>query len=286
VDIRGYISKGDAMRNKINNLLDYIYSSKSTILNNGLDRIYEVISIYINDLSLLKKYIKETNNNTHKNSQSLVTTSDTEMTDDKFNEVIRHIIWKILQKYRNKDLMKNIFDIINDRILKSIDEAVGILNGLKDFIDDYSTKYKNYPNDKLIRYKNEVDYFSILSYTIGNDIYNRVDTDLSRASTLLFDIDANIMDIYFLRRSLDKDYIKNILVYSGSNHTFMYINFLAKYYKFKITHVNYINFPPDSNPEDMYKIILKGDLMDMRELFFPLYQMQCINVAGYPKNFD
>jgi len=121
---------------------------------------------------------------------------------------------------------------------------------------------------------------------IHDDVYDKIHSELDKVGLLMFHMNKNLMDVYFLRRALDKDYVKNIVVYTGSDHTFMYMNFLTKYYGFRFTHLNYLNISPNDDPKKIYDIILKGDLMDMREILFPLFIEQCIDVSDYPKNFD
>ena len=42
---------------------------------------------------------------------------------------------------------------------------------------------------------------------------------------------------YFLRRFLDKDYIRNVITYCGRYHGLNYIYFLIKYFNFEITKI-------------------------------------------------
>ena len=56
------------------------------------------------------------------------------------------------------------------------------------------------------------------------------------------DINVTFMDVYFLRRFLDKKYITNTVTYTGINHSINYIYALVKYFDFKITHASYMKY--------------------------------------------
>ena len=78
----------------------------------------------------------------------------------------------------------------------------------------------------ILEYKIDINNQSYLIklFTLCNDLRDKI--------YLLY---GTITDIYFLRRFLDKDYIKNVLTYCGRNHALNYIYFLVKYFNFKIT---------------------------------------------------
>ena len=52
-----------------------------------------------------------------------------------------------------------------------------------------------------------------------------------------------ITDLYFLRRFLDKKYIKNGIIYTGSSHMIDLIYLLTKYFNYELTHTYYISKP-------------------------------------------
>jgi len=65
-----------------------------------------------------------------------------------------------------------------------------------------------------------------------------------------------MMDSYFLRRLLDKDYIKNSIVYTGNIHNTDYLHFLVKNYDYKIVEYGTIN---DISSNELEKLIKKTD---------------------------
>jgi hypothetical protein len=59
-----------------------------------------------------------------------------------------------------------------------------------------------------------------------------------------------ITDLYFLRRFLDKKYIKNCILYTGSFHMVNLIYLLVKYFNYELTHSYY-----QSNPLTTQEIV-------------------------------
>jgi len=61
---------------------------------------------------------------------------------------------------------------------------------------------------------------------------------------LEFNIINNILnDIYTIRRILDKDYIKNTIIYSNSNILINYLFSLVKLFNFNIVKISYSKYP-------------------------------------------
>ena len=94
-----------------------------------------------------------------------------------------------------------------------------------------------------------------------------------------------LMDLYFLRRFLDKDYITNAILYCCAFHTSDIIYILVNEFKFKITHST-------SDINNINKIITSKNKY---ELILPYgYQLliknktiiQCSDISLFPKNFS
>lgn len=91
------------------------------------------------------------------------------------------------------------------------------------------------------------------------------------------------MDIYFLRRFLDKDYITNAITYTGSAHSNTYINILVKDFGFKITHASYSKIPDIDELNNIVKRTINSN--DLGEYLYPPIQSQCSDVTHFPENF-
>ena len=119
----------------------------------------------------------------------------------------------IINKYNNEDLRTNINSFFTDLIIN----YAGEFSGKNFIVNSYIEYCKIYFNKKSLNvYINQL----IKSLRLFNDnvlkIYNLM------------------IDIYFLRKILDKDYIKNIITYCNRTHLVNYIYFLVKYCDFKI----------------------------------------------------
>jgi hypothetical protein len=99
------------------------------------------------------------------------------------------------------------------------------------------------------------------------------------------DVFVKIMDIYFIRRFLDKDYIQHGVVYTGISHSLTYIYILSNYFGFKITHYNYA--ASVKNLDELNKKIRTIKYpYDFQQLFYPKVLAQCVDLTTFPKNFE
>ena len=93
-----------------------------------------------------------------------------------------------------------------------------------------------------------------------------------------------LMDLYFLRRFLDKDYITNTILYCGGWHTMDIIYILVNEFKFKIIHsttdINNINKIITS--KNKYGTILYHGI---QTLIKDKTLIQCSDISEFPKNF-
>ena len=98
------------------------------------------------------------------------------------------------------------------------------------------------------------------------------------------DIFADLTDIYFMRRFLDKDYITNTIVYSGYVHSDNYIRILLTQFDFKITHVSYSSIMDLDALDAEIKKRIKTD-NNLTDLFNTINTVQCSDLTHFPKNF-
>ena len=115
----------------------------------------------------------------------------------------------------------------------------------------------------LIRYESEVD---------GREVLD----DLDDIGALMVDFYARLTDIFMLRRFLDKDYITNAIVYSGSSHSEHYIDVLVNRFGFKITHVA----DADQSLDEIENEVREGFAMDLFER-----RGQCSDLTHFPIHF-
>jgi len=207
-----------------------------------------------------------------------------EYSAEEFGETRNYLIDKLLHKYKNEDIKKKIIHIIDGEfkeicitMLKKIDE---IITKLSKYISDFE-KFGNVDDIGMVLTKHADEYY----YGIAPNVQKEFRDSLMRYDDLLFDIKYGskfgiyLMDIYFLRRFLDKDYITNAMVYTGAAHSLNYIRYLVKDFSFKITNASYIKY----NIKEVEHIIRNSkSLKDINELFYPEYLVQCSNLKDFP----
>ena len=138
---------------------------------------------------------------------------------NKTTESQKYYLNKVINKYEDNDLKKNINEFINnyyDTVIYSLYKEFGKLEG-------YMEK-NNTIDEKML-------------YALIESIIGKI-TDLYSLFT----------DAFLLRRILDKKYVKKAIVYSGRQHSLNCIFFLVKYYDFKIIKIY------DSSEKDVNKL--------------------------------
>ncbi len=173
---------------------------------------------------------------------------------DEASNAIKYIVNKLRFVYKNNDVKDKINKIIETDMADLFEQFGVAVDKLYETLDSSPT------TDKLIKVFN---------------VYEDV----------ILHIFCLIVDIYFLRRSLDKDYVTTAIAYTGGLHTSNYLKYLIGKFNFKITHVHYSNI---TNLETLNKKI--GSLQepfDILDLFTPNKEnfYQCIDISQFPKNF-
>lgn len=199
-------------------------------------------------------------------------------------KAVPKFIHKIREKYKNpqiKNNLQNIFNFIKNTLIQNKELCFDIINEMD--------KYK----DNVVDF-NQLHYSKCsASYNWGQSLCDNIDTVKSiikkymLLSHKILNMFSDVMDIFFLRRFLDKDYIKHAIVYTGCAHSINYIQHLITKYNFKVTHVSYSK---NNNIDDLNKHLKKFDSTDDRreyqKMFYPPKLIQCSNLSSFPKNFN
>ena len=240
-------------------LNNYMYDIDYII--NKLEHIKEIL-YYFNDI--IEKY--------KKNEKAIV---------DK-NIMIDDIFYKIIVKYNNVENKKKInkyFDMICFKkikyIIELIDKYVVNFNKYKKTIE--SKKNNNY--DEHL-HKNESVYkqlYLMKSYYDTDEyakIKKEIDDIINEIDIHIYTLIKAVMDCYFMRRFVDKPYIKNVIAYTGILNTVSCLYFLVKYYDYKILEYSFIN---KVDSKELEKIIKKTDsYLDIYEYIY--VDKQCIKI--------
>jgi hypothetical protein len=185
---------------------------------------------------------------------------------------------KIFNNYNDKNIQKKIIEIVNNYYInKTYTLLISTIDELLEHI------YNNY--DLIINKYLSDD----LKVNINMYIHKKIDIIISKYYYLF-----ELTDIYLIKRILDKDYVKNAIVYTGSAHLSVLSYFLVKYFDFNITHLFYLNdnnINNIKNINDLEVSIKNNKLNHLNMLHFFYYIKnidinQCINLFDFPKNFS
>ena len=91
------------------------------------------------------------------------------------------------------------------------------------------------------------------------------------------------MDVFFLRRFLDKEYITNAASYTGAYHSWTYIDILVKDFEFKITHAAYSKY---NDLDELNAFVKKANMKEISGVFLEPIRNQCSDLEGFPKEFE
>lgn len=195
----------------------------------------------------------------------------------------KKMLFKIRNKYENESVKKIMNNII-DTDIKSIQEK--FINKLDQILDEISSDIDMI--DRIGNHNNVLMPLSNGIYNYGYSLKSRIEFAIrySKYISTIYDeqkVAAMFMDLYKLRRFLDKDYITNTISYAGAYHSNNYVRLLIKYFGFKITHYSYLNA---DSIESAHKIIKEsGDLEDLDCILYPKIFTQCSDLTSFPELF-
>jgi hypothetical protein len=280
MDPRDYINIGDGFE-QVTNTLNIIYKDKYFILSDITYLLddFKKINKNINNLNDKLFKLKDIKINKNKKQLSPSVDEQNKMTNKDRDDLALDIIRKIRFDYNNKDVMKSINNILNS----------DVKNKFKEYYELYTTL-----ENKLIEIKNSIisprqlnEKFhygtprnKTLKY-ISEILIIKSDLQICSMDLLVF-----VMDLYVMRRLLDKDYITHVVAYTGAFHSANYIYYLVKYFDFKVTH-SYYSKELDSKDSDI-NIIIKNsnNINQIEQLFYPPILKQCSELTNFPPNFD
>lgn len=188
---------------------------------------------------------------------------DLEMDDPKF--IFIKDIYKLFFRVKNK--------IIRDSIRKIIKIILkGIIEVRTNFYVKFSEIKKEYDNNVILQNEsNNTKLFNDFRYAF---------IDYSDNLIKFFSI---ITDLYTIRRILDKDYLNNIVCYTGDFHTKNLVSILINFFNFEM--VNYFNQLDFYDKKEMKYVKKKSYFNNIftKKYNFPGHIEQCINLSKFKK---
>ncbi|CAH6421820.1 Hypothetical protein KVN_LOCUS508 [uncultured virus] len=203
--------------------------------------------------------------------------------------VTNKLINKIINKYSNKNIKVLINKLVDSDLKNYFDEIFNRTDQLITYIDstleknlfiDFNTL--NIPDDDLsiFEFSNRIGYGGYLNDI--REILCKLSIEIDELFRINVTLASKIIDYFFLRRFLDKDYITNAIIYSGIVHSCNYIFILVKYFGFKVTDASYSKESVDK----INKIIKSSSNFEyITPLFYPPKLYQCSNLSDFPKEF-
>ena len=161
---------------------------------------------------------------------------------------------KIIVKYNNKQNKKIINEYFDIMCYKKIKYVIKLIEKLILILKN------NKLNDKItIEHANKekelFKHYIIFKYN-NIKLTNKIKQLTEEITILILDIGIYIMDCYFLRRLLDKEYIKNTIIYVSLYHSANYLHFLVKHCNYKIIEYEFID---NKTSKELENIIKKTD---------------------------
>jgi hypothetical protein len=197
-------------------------------------------------LNYLEKLLKTTDNDQKKiiinkilNSIDKIYVKLDKLTNDK-NEIIN--LKKYTNDFKNIDTQKY---YINKAINKCEDKKLR-----RNLIRFLENNYKNILFNLSIATDNIKEVLEDTENSSVDEI-KKIIGYMEFVEEAIIDLYGFFVDCYLLRRVLDKNYIKNSIIYTGIQHSIHYIYFLHKYYGFEITKIYHL----EKNQDEMLKHI-------------------------------
>ena len=219
----------------------------------------------------------------------IIRTDDERMDDTEIMNNAKYLVDKILNKYKHDEVKKNIYIMLDDYLKKGLLSAIDKLNIVIKLLDKFrnviSIDY-NALNISTIESYDTPDFVKIPTYGINliemrHQLLN-IKQSMDEIYSICIHVSSIIVDSYFLRRFLDKDYITNGISYTGSAHSMVYLYILVKYFDFKITHTSYGKY----DIATLNKKIKENELgPEIYSCFMAPNLQQCSDITNFPIEF-
>ena len=213
-----------------------------------------------------------------KNAEDLANYNEEEMI-----KISSSLYNKLLNEYHHYEIKNTITNIINNELKLLFDNFFEICNNIIKLLPKFDSILSIKSNELTLDLNiNEYNYGN--SQMVLQNIIIKLIADNNIRNILNIKIYAFIMDLFFIRRLLDKDYITNGIIYTGSAHSFNYIYIFVKYFNFKITHCSYLKKGETiSKVEEFIKTT--SEPQSLSPYFKQQKLSQCSDMTNFPKFF-
>lgn len=225
----------------------------------------------INDTQKISELVTLRNRSLLKSSQKNI-----------FDEIRKYVGIKILNDYAHTDIKNIVHKIINNEMKNDFIYANNLLVNIVNQLQSIKKIINIKDNELVYDDVTEVHYGvqPVKKLEIVNTITAKID---NLHYIILSKIGSKIMDLYFIRKFLDKHNIERGLLYTGIDHSVHIIYILVKYFDFKITHISYSKI----GLYELNNVIKNSDMFkNLMKYFFPKYLIQCIDITAFPQDLS
>jgi hypothetical protein len=205
-------------------------------------------------------------------------------------EKIERFMDKIYNLHYHKEIKIKLIDCFN-HVETSINELQQIINNMYEYMstESKSIMYNSEKNINFIITNKRININTIPDYEKVLEFDTESYSKRKELYSIILDTMTLIMDIYVIRRLLDKDYITNCVIYTGAFHSINYIQILVNNFDFEITHISDMN--KGETISDYTKVVKKsnfktGQIDIVKKFFNKDYMTQCSDISNFPKNFS
>lgn len=149
---------------------------------------------------------------------------------DKLKNNKNDVVYNPKLLYDKKDKQQYYFDKVINKY-----KHINLKDNINLFLDEHFTYIHRELLSALDNMNDNLKYYEI-KHT-DEKFMNNIKKNLQTLYDSSVDIYSLFVDVYLLRRILDKNYITNCIVYAGSQHCANYMYFLLKYCDFKLINI-------------------------------------------------
>ncbi|QGR54236.1 hypothetical protein [Moumouvirus maliensis] len=289
MDIRDYLKY--SQKGYLPNIFDQMYSlaipmwNYSTVINRNVTELISNMNIFKNFCVFLRENIvkilseQETNVEKRKIVRNFKNFYERRAKDDSWNQDVIYLLNKMAFSYNHnfvKNKLKKQFNILKNSLDSLITEANNIIN----LFTNMSKFYKK--NNNILR-KQDYGYGYGISQVEMKEMVLDINNSILKLNSQFIHHFSRFMDLFFLRRFLDKDYITNAIAYTGSAHSCTYLEVLTQDFGFEITHYSYSKI---KDLDKLNKFVKTKSSDDIEEIFYPPELSQCSNLTNFPNSFE
>ncbi|BCS82629.1 hypothetical protein QLL95_gp0140 [Cotonvirus japonicus] len=278
MDVRDYFHlTSEYEMDYANNLIQQLW--RNTFINKfQVSEILKIITNLNNYLNLLTDILitSKTSNNSKKIIKQI------NVFNPENDEIIKDLVYlidKIFNKYNN-DNVKKIMNKQKNIIIDYLKELITLCEQIN---DNFSKILIEANNETELTLNKFIGFYYYGLPTEKTRIFlTEMSNSLSILNIKFIYFFTRFMDLFFLRRFLDKDYITNAITYTGIYHSMVYIEILNRDFGFEITHASQ---PKDVNIEQLNEEIKGKNSVELSSILYPKTLLQCSDMTHFPSKF-